>query len=112
MISVTAFRTMALSFPGTIEQPHFEKTSFRVRKKIFATLDERTLVTVLKLSLVDQSVFCDIDKTMIYPVEGGWGKQGWTKAELKKVNSSILKDLLTAAYCLIAPAQLSKKYKA
>ena len=111
MISMATFRTMTLSFPETVEQPHFEKTSFRIRKKIFATLDEKTHIVVLKLSLIDQSVFCDINKTMIYPVEGGWGKQGWTKVELKKINRNILKDILTTAYCHVAPAQLSGKYK-
>lgn len=111
MISIATFRIMALSFPEIVEQPHFEKTSFRIRKKIFATLDEKTHIAVLKLSLIDQSVFCDINKTMIYPVESGWGKQGWTKVELKKVNRNILKDILTTAYCLVAPAQLFEKYK-
>ena len=112
MISIATFRIMVLSFPETMEQPHFEKTSFRIRKKIFATLDEKTHVAVLKLSLIDQSVFCDINKTMIYPAEGEWGKHGWTKTELKKISRAILKDLLTTSYCLVAPAQLSKKYKA
>ena len=31
---------------------------------------------MVKLSLVDQSVFCDMNKDAIYPVPGGWGKQG------------------------------------
>ena len=30
-------RRYALSLPGTREEPHFERTSFRVRGKIFAT---------------------------------------------------------------------------
>ena len=30
-------RTIALSLPGATEEPHFERTSFRVRGKIFAT---------------------------------------------------------------------------
>ena len=30
-------RTLALSLPGSTEEPHFERTSFRVRGKIFAT---------------------------------------------------------------------------
>ena len=111
MISIATFRSMALSFPETMELPHFEKTSFRIRKKIFATLDEKTHIAVLKLSLIDQSVFCHINKIIIYPVESGWGRQGWTKVELKKINRKILKDILTAAYCLVAPAQFSEKYK-
>ena len=37
MVSIDGFRKICLSFPNTMEQPHFEKTSFRVNKKIFAS---------------------------------------------------------------------------
>ena len=102
---------MALSFPEIAEQLHFEKTSFRIKKKIFATLDEKAGIAVLKLSVIDQSVFCDINRAMIWPVEGGWGKQGWTKVDLKTASKNIAKHMLTIAYCLVAPAHLSEKYK-
>ncbi len=98
MVSIEAFRQMALSFPETVEQPHFEKASFRVKKKIFATVSEETGIAVLKLSLIDQSVFCAFDTTIIYPIPNAWGKQGWTKVELKKVKKAMLKDALTMAY--------------
>ena len=39
MVSIDTFRKLALSFDEAVEQPHFEKPSFRVNKKIFATLD-------------------------------------------------------------------------
>jgi len=39
MINIDTFRKLALAFDHVVEQPHFEKTSFRVKKKIFATLD-------------------------------------------------------------------------
>ena len=111
MISIQTFSDIALSFPETSEQPHFEKTSFRVKKKIFATLTIETKQVVLKLSPVDQSVFCSIDNTIIYPVNGAWGKQGWTVVELKKVKKAILTDALTCAYCEVAPKKLGDLYK-
>jgi predicted DNA-binding protein (MmcQ/YjbR family) len=98
MVKPETFRQIALSFPGTIEQPHFEKTSFRVKKKIFATLSIDNNTAVLKLSLIDQSVFCTFDKTIIYPVNGAWGKQGWTVVELNKIRKPMLKDALSTAY--------------
>jgi YjbR len=98
MVSISHFKNLALSFPGTAEQPHFEKTSFRFRKKIFATLSEETNLAVVKLSVIDQSVFCSFDKTIIYPVENKWGKQGWTVINLKKVRKDMLKDAPTTAY--------------
>ena len=98
MLSIKKFRQIALSFPGTEEQPHFEKISFRVKKKIFATLDEQQQKATLKFSPVDQSVFCLADKTAIYPVPNKWGKQGWTVIDLTKVNKTMLEDALSTAY--------------
>jgi predicted DNA-binding protein (MmcQ/YjbR family) len=50
-------RQIALSFPKTTEQPHFEKTSFRVNKKIFATLNVKHNRITIKLSLKDQDLY-------------------------------------------------------
>jgi len=102
MVSVETFRQIALSFPGTSEQPHFEKTSFRVKKKIFATLSVEKKEAVLKFSLVDQSVFCLINSAIIYPVKGAWGKQGWTIILLPKITRVLLQDALTTSYSEVA----------
>lgn len=98
MVDIETFKQLALSFPDTTEQPHFEKTSFRTKKKIFATLSIENNRACIKLSPVDQYVFCAIDKAIIYPVPNKWGLQGWTHIDLKKVRKSILKDALTTAY--------------
>ena len=111
MIATDTFRQMALSFEEVEEQPHFGKPSFRVNRKIFATLDINAGKVVLKLSEVEQSVFCGYDKSVMHPVNGGWGKQGWTVADLKAISHEILLDALTTSYCNVAPARLSEKYK-
>ena len=111
MVSIDAFRKLALSFDEAVEQPHFEKPSFRVSKKIFATLDQKNETVTLKLSEIDQSVFCSFDKTVIYPASGNWGKQGWTIVVLKKVRKEMFQDALTVSYCNVAPKRLSEKYK-
>ncbi len=33
MVTIDSLRKLALSFPEATEEPHFEKTSFRVKKK-------------------------------------------------------------------------------
>jgi len=111
MVSVDDFRKLALSFDEATELPHFEKTSFRVNKKIFATLDITAQKTALKFTEIEQSVFCAFDKSVIYPVPGAWGKKGYTYVELKKVRKDILKDALTVSYCNVAPKKLGEKYK-
>ena len=110
MISNQRFREMALAFSEAIEVPHFEKPSFRVNKKIFATLDERAERACLPFSEIDQSLFTTFDKSVIYPVPNKWGKQGWTFIELKKVEEETLLDALKAAYRKVAPKRLGDLY--
>lgn len=76
MITNAAFKKLALSFPDASEEPHFEKPSFRVSKKIFATLDTKNDLVCIKLNEIDQNVFCVFDKSVIYQVPNKWGKQG------------------------------------
>ncbi len=111
MIDPETFSQMALSFEEAVELPHFDKPSFRVKNKIFATLNAKTGTAVIKLSEVEQSVFCGYDRSVMYPVNGGWGKQGWTIVDLQKVSLEILTDALTTSYCNVAPERLSEKHK-
>lgn len=110
MVTNAAFKKLALSFSNTVELPHFENTSFRVKKKIFATLSEKHNRACLKLTEIDQSAFCSFDKTIIHPVPNKWGKQGWTLIELNKINNEMLTDALTTSYCTVAPKGLSEKH--
>jgi hypothetical protein len=111
MISINKVQQLALSYPETDEHPHFDKKAFRVRKKIFATLDENKKRVVLKLSIGDQSVFCLAGKDLIYPVPGGWGRQGATIVEITKVKMALFKDALTVAYCTVAPKKLADQFR-
>ena len=109
MVSNETFRMLALSFPGSEAHPHFHKTSFRIRKKIFATLDEAQSRAMVKLTAKSQSVYCKIDPAVIFPVPGGWGKKGATYIELKKIPKALLKEALAAAYSISAAPALPKK---
>ena len=109
MITESIFRELALSFPESREAPHFEKTSFRVRNKIFATLDLKNSRACIRLSPINQDVFSAFDKQIIYPVANKWGKQGWTLVELNKVRKDMFKDILTCGYCTVAPGNLAEK---
>ena len=111
MVSIETFRKLALSFPEANEEPHFEKTSFRVKKKIFATYDGSNKRACLKLSEIDQDVFSTACKTIIYPVNNKWGKQGWTLIELQKVQKAIFADALIRAYCEVAPQKLADQVR-
>lgn len=107
MVSIATFRKIALSFPETTEQPHFEKTSFKVGKKIFATFDSKNNRACIKLSEADQDVFALFDRSVIYPVPNKWGKQGWTLIDLAAIKKQMFTDALTTAYCEVAPPKLA-----
>lgn len=89
---------MALSFSETTEAPHFDRTSFRVKKKIFATLREEKKIVTVKFSVIDQSVYCKVEKDAIYPVPNKWGAQGWTFIELDIVPPKLMQEALQTAY--------------
>ncbi len=111
-MTLQELRSIALSLPEATEAPHFEKTSFRIRKKIFATYDEKRHRLCVKLSEVDQDVFSMIDKSAIYPVPNKWGGQGWTFIELDKADREVLVDALTTAYCTVAPKKMAQMVRA
>ncbi len=111
MVDIETFRQLALSFPNTVELPHFEKASFRVNKKIFATLDIKNSRACVILTEIDQSVFSTFDKAVIYPVPNKWGKRGATYVELKTVRKDMLKDALTQAYNRLFETKSSSEKK-
>jgi hypothetical protein len=107
MVSSKTFRQLALACPETVELPHFEKTSFRVNKKIFATLSEEKNLGMIILTPEEQYVYCKFDPLSFSPVPGKWGLKGCTHVNLKKVNKDVLKEAMDAAY----EGKLSKKSK-
>jgi hypothetical protein len=101
MVTNEHFRELALSFEDAAEMPHFEKPSFRVRKKIFATLNNEERIACVKLTPVDQDIFSRAGD-MVYAVPNKWGKQGWTFVDLKKVRKNLLKEILFTAFSIVA----------
>ncbi len=106
MISLPQLRKLALSFPETTEDSHFEKTSFRVKKKIFVTYDAKNNRACLKLSLSNQDLFSLHDKATIYPVPNKWGQHGWTFVELNTILEDVLKDAVKSAYTEVVPKRI------
>ncbi len=106
MIQFKTYQKIALSFPATDEGPHGTNKAFRVKKKIFATYNPEFHRGCVRLSAIDQDVFTKASKGIIYPVPNKWGKYGWTNFDLKTIKKEMLTDLLTTAYCEVAPEKL------
>lgn len=111
MVTPEKLRELGLAFAESSEEPHFEKTSFRVKGKIFATYNSKEHQLVVKLTAVEQSVFGAFDKTVCYPVPNKWGLQGWTIVKLAFVEADFVHDILKTAYCNVAPKKLAEIYR-
>lgn len=109
MISIERVRQMAMLLPEVVELPHFHLSSFRIKKKIFATLWIKESRVMLKLSLVSQSVYCSYNPTIFFPVPGGWGLKGATFVDLLNVDENIFKEALQTAYNETVTKKISSK---
>jgi len=101
MVSIDACRERAMAFNGVTEQPHFNKASFWVKNKIFATLEESTQIVVLKLNRKGQDELISLDNNSVSPVVGKWGQKGWTSVDLQLVSEDLFAAGLKMAYDLI-----------
>ena len=100
MITIETARLIALSMPDTEERDHFGRPSFRANNRIFSTLWIPQKRMMVKLSLIDQSVFHSFNPAVFYPVPNKWGLGGATFVELDFVREDMLTDALRCAYTL------------
>jgi hypothetical protein len=105
---VNYIRQIALSLPETVEQPHFEKTSFRVRGKIFATLTPDGERLWLKLPPEIKEALRQSDPEAILPLPGAWDRGGSTLIAIRRMEAAKLADLVRLAWRQVAPKSLIK----
>lgn len=101
------FRQTALSMPEAVEAAHHGKADFRVRKKIFATLDTLSNLGTLKLTPQDQTQLIDALGDTAFPANGSWGAKGWTKLILPALPDDIT-FWMKRAWTITAPATLHR----
>jgi hypothetical protein len=110
-MSMTAaeFRAMALSMPEAEEREHMGRPDFRVRSKIFATLDDDERFAVLKLTPEQQEMLLDAQREgreAFAPVKGAWGQSGWTQAALARASKRAVRAAMKLAWGNVAPKAL------
>jgi hypothetical protein len=111
MIDIATLRTSCLSFPEVQEVMHSGNPAFRTKKKIFITLRPLEGTVNLKLDPLEQEAVCKKDKKNIFPVEGGWGRQGWTTVRLAAVKPKVFMEALSTAWYAAAPEKLQEAYR-
>ena len=105
MVSLESCKSIALSFPETSEQPHFEKNSIRINKKIFITLDSKRQIVTVKLTAKSQDLFSLFDPKIVYPVPNKLGLQGWTIVELNLIELDFLKEIIEEAFQTVSKSK-------
>lgn len=99
-----AFQRLALALPEAHEEPHFERTSFRVGKKIFATMTRDGREAMVKLPSSDDAEGLIASRPEAFFSYGTWTtRNGALGVHLARANAALLRELVTAAWSSIAP---------
>lgn len=104
-------RSVALSLPEAIEQPHFDSASFRIRGRIFATIPapgDRLHVFVpepdVREAVAEQPSYCE---------ELWWGKKlSGLRIFLPDADSSLVNELIIEAWRFKAPRRMVAAFDA
>jgi hypothetical protein len=100
------FKSLALSFPETIESAHMDHPDFRVGGKIFATLVLNEDRGMAKLNTEQQGWFLTYAPESFEPAAGVWGERGATIIMLENADETLVRRALNAAWRNTAPRKL------
>jgi hydrogenase maturation factor len=103
------FRRIALGLTEAVEGAHMGHPDFRVRNRIFASLNAEQTIGNIKLTPDEQQRFVATDATVFVPVAGAWGLHGWTAVHLVTANLDVVGEALTSAWQLMQAQGPSKK---
>ena len=104
-------RTFALSLPETTEEPHFDKSSFRVRGKIFATVPPEGGYVHIHLDPAERAALLESDGSTFEPIgRGAKPAADWIRVTLSGADATQVKELLQEAWRLKAPITLRKRF--
>src|SRR3954453_10077664 len=93
------FRRIALELDGATESAHMNHPDFRVRGKIFATLNYPAKGWgMVKLTPEQQSDFMKRAPKIFAPSAGAWGKRGATNVDLGAATKTMERHALKAAW--------------
>ena len=106
-----AFQALALSLPEAEASSHMGNADFRVRGKIFAGPGEgRDGAAIIKLTAEQQEMLCAAEPAVFWPVEGWWGRKGWTRLIIEAADETTAASALWMAWRNVAPPALVKQH--
>jgi hypothetical protein len=108
MLTMPEARRIALSLPEATEEDHFGMPSFRVKKKIFATVPDRDTIRIM---IGPDEVATAISTDPKAFEELRWGKElAGITVHLAKADKRQVADLLGEAWRRKAPKNLAKAF--
>jgi len=93
--------------PEVEERDHWGKPSFRVRNKIFATIQEDGTSLILKTTQEDRMVYTEMDPT-IFSVPSKYSNLNYMVVRMDLIDQLELRGLLIKGWSLVAPKSLVK----
>lgn len=109
MVTADRAAELALALPGVTSAPHFDRTAFRVPRRIFATLGAGGRDLNLRLDPELQAAVVEARPRAFAAIAGGWGRQGWTRCDLDAVAEIDLVRALAEAHTLAGLPPPAKK---
>ena len=106
MATPDEIRRLALSLPESVEADHHGIASFRVRGKIFCTINVATPRMMVKLDPEDQRNLAGAHAGVVEAVPGYWGRKGSTFVAYQRADPALIQMLLDMAWANVAPAKL------
>jgi YjbR len=97
MTTSADLRCLALSFEGTTEAPHFDRTAFKA-KRIYVTLAPDGETANFMFGPEQQEFKCITAPEAFAPVPNAWGQRGATTAILSRLSLAELEDALRTAW--------------
>ena len=90
-------RRIALSLAGTVEAPHFDRAAFKAART-YVTLAADGLTANFKFTPEQQEFKCLLAPEAFSAIQNGWGRQGWTVADLSRLSEPELRNALEIAW--------------
>ena len=105
-----AFRALALSMTGSHEEPHFERASFRVGTKIFATMTTDGREAMVPVHPIPRCLALLESDPATYVDYGGWTRRlGSLGMRLAKADATFVEELVREAWERVAPTARARK---
>lgn len=102
-----AFKKLVLSLDGVEERPHMDRTAFRTKRKIFATLGRDARVNLMVHPEERREALLASFPESFFSL-GGWTRLGYVAVDLASVDEHLLRELVQDAWRDAQPTSKTK----